>query len=146
MLVIHNIQNCTFDVSMKRVAALILFLIYLFPSTGATLHYRYCMGEMVDLSFWGNNEKDCGKCGMEMKGPENNGCCNDEQKWVKLADDQALFISDLQVYKAQSEAIEIDYPIDSISQFPHSKNLVESKARVRCCKPASYLLNCVFRI
>jgi hypothetical protein len=131
---------------MKRIAALILFLIYLVPSTGATLHYRYCMGEMIDLSFWGNKEKDCGKCGMEMKGPENNGCCNDEHKWIKLVDDQALSTTDLHAFKVQSDAVVSANSIISIYPFRNTTCLVESKARVRCCKPSPYLLNCVFRI
>ena len=69
---------------MKRIAALILTILYFLTSTGATMNHHYCMGEMINSSLWMNKEKKCGKCGMEDNKNENNGCCNDVQQWVDV--------------------------------------------------------------
>lgn len=48
--VINKCPNNTVDIPMKRIAALIRFLIYLVPPTGATLHYRYPEKQTKDRS------------------------------------------------------------------------------------------------
>ncbi len=74
---------------MKKVLFFILSILYLTTSTGADLHYHYCMGNLVNWSIWISKEdKKCGKCGMEKEENANNGCCKDEHKWVKIEDDQ----------------------------------------------------------
>lgn len=74
---------------MKKVLFFILSIIYLTTSTGANLHYHYCMGTLADWSIWvKHEEKKCSKCGMEKKDGADNGCCKDEHKWLKIEDDQ----------------------------------------------------------
>jgi len=44
------------------------------------------MNEFVGWNLWhGDNEKECGKCGMKEK---KGGCCKDEHKQLKLSADQ----------------------------------------------------------
>jgi hypothetical protein len=67
---------------VKKIAVILLLLIYGFTTFGATIHMHYCMNEFVGWSFW-HSDKDnkCGKCGMKEK---KGGCCKDEHKQVKL--------------------------------------------------------------
>lgn len=71
---------------MKKIVAILLFVIYGSTSVGATIHIHYCMNEFVGWHLWhSDKENECGKCGMkEQKG----GCCKDEHKPVKLSTDQ----------------------------------------------------------
>jgi hypothetical protein len=74
---------------LKKGLFLILSIIYFITSTGADLHYHYCMGKLADWSVWSqNDEKKCSKCGMDKNDEGNNGCCKDEHKWFKIEDDQ----------------------------------------------------------
>lgn len=73
---------------MKKIAVVILAFLYIITTTGANLNMHYCMGELADWGFGSDKSKTCGFCGME-KGDENdNGCCKDEQKFVKNDADQ----------------------------------------------------------
>jgi len=71
---------------VKKIVAILLFLIYGSTSVGATIHMHYCMNEFVGWDLWhGDKENKCGKCGMKEK---KGGCCKDEQKQLKLSTDQ----------------------------------------------------------
>lgn len=73
---------------MKKIAVVILAFLYIITTTGANLNLHYCMGELADWGLGSSKSKTCGFCGME-KGDENdNGCCKDEQKFVKNDADQ----------------------------------------------------------
>ncbi len=72
---------------MKKIIVAILALLYITTSTGATIHMHYCMGELADWGIGLNDSKTCGKCGMDKSDEKDNGCCNDEQKQVKLETD-----------------------------------------------------------
>ena len=131
---------------MKRIAALILIMLYFVTSTGATLHYHYCMGEIANSSIWGNTEKKCGKCGMDKKESKDNGCCKDESQWIKIKDDQKANTAQVEISKLQLEAISfVIFNSDLLASQGHRPH-AESKALLRSCKLPTYLLNCVFRI
>ena len=69
--------------AMKRVIVSVIVLFYFCFSTGATVHFHYCMGELVNWSL--NKEAaTCGNCGME----KDDDCCKDEHKLVKNNSDQ----------------------------------------------------------
>jgi hypothetical protein len=71
---------------VRKIVAILLFLIYGSTSVGATIHMHYCMNEFVGWNLWhGDKENKCGKCGMKEK---KGGCCKDEQKQLKLSTDQ----------------------------------------------------------
>ncbi len=73
---------------MKKLVVAILAILYLSTSTGATLHMHYCMGKLAEWGFGQDDAKKCSKCGMEKGLNEDNGCCRDEQKFLKNESDQ----------------------------------------------------------
>src|SRR5687768_15316056 len=92
---------------MKKFLIAILAFLYLSTSVGATVHMHYCMDKLV---AWGlgkekNKKQSCSYCGMSKStcnkhcGKESKGCCKDEQKQVKLDNDQK--ISEATIYIAQ---------------------------------------------
>ena len=131
---------------MKRIAAFILLMLYFVTSTGATLHYHYCMGEIANSSFWGNSDKKCGKCGMDKEPGEDNGCCKDERQWIKIEDDQTINSAHLEIPKLELEIISFVLFNSSLFASEGYRPFPGSKAPLRSCEPATYLLNCVFRI
>ena len=131
---------------MKRIAVFIVFILYFVASTGAIVHYHYCMGEIADSSIWGASEKKCGKCGMEKEQNEDNGCCKDERQWIKIEDDQTLKSAQPEIPKLESEAIRLVFINNTLFASESVASSSENKAPLRSCETATYLLNCVFRI
>jgi hypothetical protein len=52
-------------------------------STGFSVELHYCMGKFTGIDFHSNQNEKCARCGMTEK---KGGCCNDEVKFFKLAD------------------------------------------------------------
>ena len=131
---------------MKQFAAFILLIIYFVTSTGGTINYHFCMGEVADFSFWENEEKNCGRCGMEKQESEDKGCCRDERQWIKIEDDQKTNTNKLEISRLQPEAISFVFFNNWFFASQNHHPFPESKAPLRSCELAVYLLNCVFRI
>ena len=82
---------------MKKFLIVILAVLYMGSSTGATLHLHYCMGKLVGWDL-GHSESDaCGTCGMKKDLSQNKGCCKDEHKQIKLDNDQKAVESTIQL-------------------------------------------------
>src|SRR5512138_104862 len=89
---------------MKKIIVAILAVLYLSTSIGATVHLHYCMGRLVDWGLWHTNSSRCSTCGMEKKhGSNDNGCCRDEHKQLKVEKDQKLSESFLQSGRIAAE-------------------------------------------
>ena len=73
---------------MKKFSIVILALVYFSTSTGATLSMHYCMGKLADWELGQSKSKTCEFCGMEKGDEKDNGCCKDEQKFIKNNTDQ----------------------------------------------------------
>ena len=67
---------------MKRLLVSIIAVLYFAVSTGTTVHMHYCMGRLVGIALWHDDEDNCSKCGMKKKN-DDNGCCKNEHKLVK---------------------------------------------------------------
>ena len=126
---------------MKKVFALILSLVYLTSSVGATVHLHYCMDKLVNWSLNDEGNK-CKKCGMEKDG----NCCKDENKFVKNSLDQST-TSAIQILQAPAiddhiSLINVDenYSFSYIHEYPTS-HAPPIKTGVDIL-----VLNCVFRI
>jgi hypothetical protein len=71
-------------VSMKKVIASILAVLYLSTSTGATVHFHYCMNRLVGWGLADGESKYCETCGMAKKTVMDGcsvgmkDCCHDE--------------------------------------------------------------------
>ena len=133
---------------MKKFLILILTLTYLASTSGATVYMHYCMGKMVDQSLWHNQKKQCSNCGMDKtENGDNNGCCKDENKQVKLDADHQLTLSAFDYLQtvAISESVcflgTLSVNISSIAEENPTTN-----APPRSCGVAIYKRNGVFRI
>lgn len=131
---------------MKRLSAFIILLIYFVTTTGATLQLHYCMGKFAGWSIAGNSAKKCGKCGMKQEPKEDNGCCKDEHKLIKIEDDQKANYLSFDISKPVASA-----PVVTENTFtyaiPETKELLpQTNAPPRSCNTSIHIANCVFRI
>lgn len=132
---------------MKKISVVILALVYFATSTGATLSMHYCMGKLADWELGQNKSKTCAFCGME-KGDENdNGCCKDEQKFIKNNTDQKFVESANHALKFPAVS---ELPIYPSFTFIHSVSVKErnpvSHAPPRCKGLPIFIRNKTFLI
>jgi hypothetical protein len=132
---------------MKKFLAVILALAYMAASTGAAFQMHYCMGKLADWNLGHNTSKTCSKCGMDKSGEKINGCCKDEQKFVKNDTDQKTAETALQLIQLITVALPVSFAEIPANDFPSviEENSV-SNAPPPGCSIAVYLLNCVFLI
>ncbi len=84
---------------MKKFLTLILAMLYMGTSTGATFHMHYCMEKLVDVSLWHDEEThvcDSSCC---------KNCCKDVHHTVKLEKDQQLTVKTVLAMQAVSMAV-----------------------------------------
>ena len=131
---------------MKKFIVTILAFIYITASVGATVHLHFCMDKLVDWGLWHNNDKKCGKCGMEKSQEKENGCCKDEHKQVKIESDHKGAATYL-----LSELMSVDLPapvfeLADINLPTVTEQNPLSHAPPRSWNIAVYIRNCVFLI
>jgi hypothetical protein len=132
---------------MKKVIVAILALLYLGTSTGATIHMHYCMGKLADWGLSHNDDKKCSKCGMLKLNKKDNGCCKDEDKFLKNDTDQKttdLTIQQVQLISVALPAAFIEYIVVPFSSVTEENPI--SHAPPRNAGVAVYIRNCVFLI
>lgn len=132
---------------MKKFIVAILALLYITTSTGATIYMHYCMGELADWGIGHIDSKTCGKCGMEKANEKDNGCCKDEQKFVKGHTDQKTVEAGFLLIQLTSVALPLSYiefPLPNFSCV--TKQNAISHAPPRSAGVAVYIRNCVFLI
>ena len=73
---------------MKRILVVILCFLYMSSATGATIQLHYCMGNLMDMSIFGQeqDEDECDDCCKNET--KDKGCCKDEQKVFKTNEHQ----------------------------------------------------------
>jgi hypothetical protein len=132
---------------MKKFAAIILAVLYLTTSIGATIHMHYCMGKLADWGLGHNKSKICGECGMDKSEEKDNGCCKDELKFVKNESDQKIAEAGFLIMQLGSAGLPVcffEIPGNSIpsviEQYPISH------APPRSSGVAVYILNRTFLI
>lgn len=69
---------------MKRALLTLLAIFFLSVSSGATVHFHYCMGKLVDWGLSAPQQEQCGLCGMSKKQVKKNSCCKDDYKQAKI--------------------------------------------------------------
>ena len=109
---------------MKKFAVVILALLYITTSTGATLNMHYCMGKLADWDLGHNTSQNCGLCGMEKGNENDNGCCKDEQKFIKNETDQKFTESSFFLFRFLSPAELTGFavlPLVRINSIPELK-------------------------
>ena len=73
---------------MKKCIAAILAILYFATTTGATIDLYYCNGKRVAHNMAKTEMSGCNKCLGSEKVDASSGCCQHEQKFVKLVNDQ----------------------------------------------------------
>jgi hypothetical protein len=132
---------------MKKFIIAILAVLYLGTSLGATIHMHYCMGQLDDWSFRSNTSETCGKCGMEKKGSNDNGCCKDEHKFFKDDTAQKVTVNNLQMMQLFSTALPASFiMLPDVAFTSLTEENPNSHAPPRSCEVPIYKRNCVFRI
>jgi len=73
---------------MKRTLLTILAIFYLGISSGATMHFHYCMGELVSWGLAKPTAKVCDYCGMPKAAAKKKSCCKDLTQQAKVEKSQ----------------------------------------------------------
>lgn len=73
---------------MKKVVLSILALVYFFAITGWEINIHYCMGHVDSVSLLSVKKDTCDTCGMSRE--DSQGCCHDENQFVRLTQDQKI--------------------------------------------------------
>lgn len=129
---------------MRKIAVILLLLLYLIPTFGINITVHYCGGEFSSLTF-GTTAKN--KCACGSKKMKKN-CCEDKTFSYEVDNDQAKiqecllnFSNSFNLDLALSASFELCYvcfpSIVTEYYFYHPPNKV---------KPPLYILNQVFRI
>ena len=140
---------------MKKFFLSILAVVYLGTCMGATIHLHYCMDKLVawGLGIEKIEKKSCPYCGMKKTtkdkhcGKESKDCCNDEQKIVKLENDQKISEASSLLSQISTEAFT---PVLSDFTFKYVSLLTESYSPIHAPPQTGdaslCVLNCVFRL
>ena len=128
---------------MKKVLVSIFAVFYLASSVGATVHLHYCMDKLINWSLLNSDGEKCDKCGMK----KDDGCCKDDNKFVKNSGDQNITEPAVQFMQALSIAapsvfinLSETYTSCRIEEYPicHAPPPISAGE--------IYILNCIFRI
>ena len=132
---------------MKKLVVLILSIVYLITSIGATIHLHYCMGKLVDWSIAARNSSECSNCGMiKVHNGTNDGCCKDEFHQIKNDKDQKLLQASQLTKPLMTETVYVLAVV--LANSPSSQltvHLPDNNVVPRSC-PSLNITNCVFRI
>ncbi len=127
---------------MKKFVTFIVAVLFLSTSSGASIRMHYCMGKLADWGFMYRDSKTCENCGMEESDTKDNGCCKDENKFVKNISEQKITES----VSINFTLTIIDLPLSLFSlsdifYISSSEEYPISHAPPRNCKTPVYLLN-----
>nr|WP_158826989.1 hypothetical protein [Mucilaginibacter sp. JXJ CY 39] len=122
-------------------------MLYLGVSSGATLHYQYCMGRLIKVTLWHGDSKKCRTCGMERQAKLTKKCCTDKHQQLKS--EKSSSISHSQLSLGTSAVILPSVPFFGVVSSPFVPLMVQypvSQAPPLSLGVAVFLRNCIFRI
>ena len=130
---------------MKKVLITILAVFYLGVSSGATVHFHYCMGQLIDWGLAQEKGKNCSNCGMEKA--EAKKCCKDEHRQLKIDKAQKTSENNLQVKQLSAS---VTTQLVQLSSVLYVQALQEEhpliNAPPKTGKIPAFIRNCTFRI
>ena len=140
---------------MKKIVPAILAVFYLGTSTGATIHFHYCMDKLVAWGLGQNRTKPngCPYCGMAKTTSDKpcvkqtKGCCKDELKLVKVEKDQKITDAGFNLVKPILQIA--DHSIFDLTAFVITSSIIEhptAHGPPQTANVSLFLRNCVFRI
>lgn len=132
---------------MKRALFTFLAIFYLSVSSGATVHFHYCMGQLVKLSLNQPQKDNCGVCGMSKKGVKKHSCCKDDYKQAKVDTSKKTAQT---VYQFNAPVVAIDHQYGAVTDLIVLSNET-NKAVYGHAPPESecvpiFIRNCTYRI
>lgn len=131
---------------MKKLLITVLAVFYLGVSSGATVHFHYCMGELIEWGLSNDSSEqadNCSNCGMK-KGISED-CCKDQKQEFKLKESQKISLNTVQAKVI--DLAPLVYPEFNITfRGTHKDIIPEINAPPRTQKAAAFLRNCNFRI
>lgn len=105
------------------------------------------MGKIVDWSLVKEEQRECGKCGMEKSDSNKKNCCKEEQKMVKLERDQTLQSEAIKIAAASGHALIPNYFISNETLATiEAVAFPVSNAPPVTSKVDAYIFNCTFLI
>lgn len=130
---------------MKKLVLTLLIIFYLGVSSGATVHFHYCMGQLIEWGLSEINSDQCSSCGRQES--ETGKCCKDQSQQFKVEKSQ----------KAALNAYEFNMPLLDVSfaSFTESRDMFSSSLREehylslqvpRTQTTPVFIRNCNFRI
>lgn len=130
---------------MKRILLTIFVVFYL--ASGATMHFHYCMGELVSWGLAKQADKICDLCGMPIKDTEKKSCCKDIKQQAKVDKSQKAGQT---VYKFESWSTAIELP-EFYIDYKVSIPVKITREALSNAPPEGqgvpvYLKNCTYRI
>jgi len=132
---------------MKKAFAAILAILYFATTTGATINLYYCQGKEVAKNMMKTEMPSCSKCKMEKKVEAKSTCCQHEQRFVKLVNDQNISDASLHIQKPVSIISPIVFFENNNFRFPSlTTDYPVSNAPPRSSGTPIYKRNCTFLI
>ncbi len=132
---------------MKKCFAAILAILYFATTTGATINFYYCQGKLVSENSTKTEMLSCSKCKMEKKVEAKSTCCQHEQKFVKLVNEQNISNASFHIQKPVSIISPIVFFENNNFHFPSlTAEYPVSNAPPRSSSMPIYQRNCVFLI
>jgi hypothetical protein len=130
---------------MKRALAIVFTVFYFTAASGMTVHFHYCMGQLVNWGLSHEKGDRCSNCGMDKAKAKK--CCADKHQQVKIDKAQKGNQNNFQFKQISLVAVS-NHPSDLLLVLPVS--LVEEKpqsnAPPRIGKAPVFILNCTYRI
>lgn len=132
---------------MRKALLTILAIFYLGVSSGASVHFHYCMGKLVSWGLEKQSRKVCDFCGMPKAESKKKSCCKDVEQQAKVEKSQkasqtiykfdqlstAIILPELFVYNQQPMPVKITR--EALSNAPPDGQPIPV-----------YLKNCTYRI
>lgn len=132
---------------MKNIFIIILSFLHLASVTGANLYRHYCMDQPAGWGLVKNNDGVCSKCGMKNSKTKLNGCCKDENTFVKLITDQKITENNLRFLPSEKEKFFVCPTFDSLlSPKTGTSFYTIIHAPPYPAGGKIFIRNCVFRI
>jgi hypothetical protein len=126
---------------MKKFLTIFLSVIYLAFTSGVVLSVHYCMGEVAGVALGHEKADKCGTCGMD-----NDGCCQDDVKVIKVSDAHSLANTVLPLVKAEASLMAFRVTVPAALNFCEHPSAETILTHPDPGTVPRYLRNRVFRI
>lgn len=130
---------------MKKFIITLFAVFYLGVSSGATVQFHYCMGQLIEWGLSINEADKCDSCGMNKT--ETKDCCKDQHQKFKVEKSQK---ASQNVYQFNLTPLEIPLTAFNEHNAVYVSSLKEehdfSNAAQRTQNIPVFVRNCNFRI